>query len=124
SMPGWKELMARVERLENLSYLGRQSQEKVNQTIAESHILVNTSDYEGFSNTFIQAWLREVPVLSLSVNPDNVFDGHGIGVSADGDYQRLKSELLALINDPDRRRRMGRAAKEYAESNHGEGNLA
>src|SRR5690606_29121128 len=26
SMPGWKELMARVERLENLSYLGRQSQ--------------------------------------------------------------------------------------------------
>lgn len=124
AMQGWKDLMARVERLENLRYLGRQSQEEVNQTMAESHILVNTSDYEGFSNTFIQAWLRQVPVLSLSVNPDSVFDSHEIGLSADGDYQRLRSELVALVNDPERIRRMGLAAKEYAESNHGECNVS
>lgn len=124
SMAGWEEMMNRIHGLEKLNYLGRQSQEKVNRTLAESHILVNTSDYEGFSNTFVQAWLREVPVLSLSVNPDGVFDKREIGVCAGGDYRKLKSELLALIGDPDRRHRMGLAAKDYAERQHGAGNLS
>lgn len=122
-MKGWDDLMARINRLDKLRYLGKQSQEMVNQVMAESHILVNTSDYEGFSNTFIQAWLREVPVLSLSVNPDGLFDRFELGVCAGGDYQALKSGLLALIGDAERRRRMGFVAKEYAERNHGEGNI-
>lgn len=124
AMAGWDDMMARIERLKNLRYLGRQSQAAVNRLMAESHILVNTSDYEGFSNTFVQAWLREVPVLSLSVNPDGVFDRRELGITAGGDYHKLRSELLALVHDPERRRRMGMAAKAYAEAHHGEGNLS
>ena len=38
--------------------------------VRERGPLVNTSDYEGFSNTFIQAWMRRVPIASLHVDPD------------------------------------------------------
>jgi glycosyltransferase involved in cell wall biosynthesis len=68
-------LMQSIDALPNLSFLGRLSQSEVNGWLARSHLFVNTSDVEGFPNTFIQAWMREVPVLSLDINPDKVLDG-------------------------------------------------
>ena len=67
-------LMTAIGRTPNLTYLGSQSQAEVNRLLARSHIFVNTSLYEGFPNTFIQAWQRKVPVVSLHVNPDCVLD--------------------------------------------------
>ena len=38
----------------------------------KSKILINTSSFEGFPNTFVQAWANGVPVISLKVDPDNI----------------------------------------------------
>jgi glycosyltransferase involved in cell wall biosynthesis len=70
--PWGRALVGRMERLDNLEYLGELEMEEVNALLAEAHVLVNTSRFEGLPNTFIQAWLREVPVLSLGVDPDGV----------------------------------------------------
>src|SRR5690606_16431046 len=66
-LPGrWTDnLLSFIESVPNLQYLGAREQDEVNDLLERSHILVNTSDYEGFSNTFIQAWMRNVPVVSL-----------------------------------------------------------
>ena len=62
-------LHQQMKLLPNLDYLGEQPIERVNSEIAASDVLVTTS-YEGFPNTFIQAWLRGVPVVSNGVDPD------------------------------------------------------
>lgn len=111
-----------VKRLENLSYLGHRPQGHVNAVLARAHIFVNTSLQEGFPNTFIQAWMRQVPVISLNVNPDNVFDEHRVGYCA-GTYAQLKQNILDLIDQPDVRQRMGIAAQEYAFSTYSMNNI-
>ena len=64
----------------NLEYRGALSQAEVNGVLEHTDLLVNTSDHEGFSNTFIQAWMRRVPVVSLRVDPDRLLSGGGLGV--------------------------------------------
>ncbi len=63
---GWQaSLMRSIEATPNLTYLGHMSHAEVNELLARAHIFVNTSTQEGFPNTFIQAWLRDVVVVSL-----------------------------------------------------------
>ena len=116
--PDWcSEVMEQAAQTGNLSYLGEQPQETVNRVLAGGHVLVNTSTHEGFPNTFIQAWLHEVPVLSLCVNPDGVFDDRKIGVCA-GSYESLKRNLAELIANDALRETMGKQARKHAQVHH------
>lgn len=63
-----------IPRLSNVSFLGKLPIHEVYEVLSNSSILVNTSDYEGFSNTFIQAWQCGVYVISMNSNPDNLLD--------------------------------------------------
>ncbi|MFV2057709.1 MAG: glycosyltransferase family 4 protein [Thiohalomonadales bacterium] len=112
-------LKKEIDNAAHVSYLGRLTQDEVNQLLARSHILVNTSEREGFSNTFIQAWMRKMPVVSLTVNPNNLFEDQKIGLCS-GDYQHLKNDVLMLIEDRERWGRMGSEAQQYAFEKHSE----
>lgn len=121
--PDWRDnILRRIEETPNLQYVGYLPQEKVNELLSASHILVNTSTAEGFSNAFIQAWMRELPVITLSVNPDALLDDETLGIHA-GTYDKLVTSVLALVDDEDRRQRMGSQAAEYARRTHSEANV-
>jgi glycosyltransferase involved in cell wall biosynthesis len=102
-----------IEGVRALTYLGPKRQEEVNAILARSHILVNSSRYEGFPNTFIQAWLRQMPVVSLQVNPDRLIDRQGLGFVS-GSYEKLKEDVSALISDSELRNRLGMKAQSFA----------
>ena len=110
----WRSLKARIDSLPNVTYLGLIPHDVVGELLGRAHILVNTSPLEGFPNTFIEAWMREVPVLSLQVNPDGVFDRDQNGICAAGSVDRLKSALGTLLDDRVLRERIGRRAAEFA----------
>jgi glycosyltransferase involved in cell wall biosynthesis len=112
-----RRLAPRLEGAKNLRYLGEMPIDEVNRILAESHILVNTSDYEGFPNTFVQAWFREVPVVSLHVDPDDILKREGLGFHS-GDFETLVRDTRRLIEDTDLRTHMGRRARAYAVENH------
>lgn len=115
---GWKsELMRDIEAAGNLRYLGKKSQDEVNEVMAQSHIFINTSEFEGFANTFIQAWMRRVPVVSLHVNPDNVFDTNKIGCHSKN-YETLVQDVKRLVSDTDLRESMGDEARAHALEHH------
>lgn len=110
-------LMARIARLPNLSYLGEQALENVNREMAASDVLVCTSLAEGFPNTFIQAWLRGVPVLSVRVDPDGCLARGGAGLVT-GARAGLEKAIVELATDRRRLRALGAAAREYGEARH------
>lgn len=114
----WRDtLLKEIDGLDNLEYLGRKEQDEINALLARSHIFVNTSLHEGFANTFIQAWMREVPVISLHVNPDNIFDRYDVGYYS-GSYNEMRSQVESLILDTDKRTESGSNAKNYAFEHH------
>jgi glycosyltransferase involved in cell wall biosynthesis len=105
----------------NVCYEGRVSPAKVNERLAEAHLLVNTSTTEGFSNTFIQAWAREVPVVSLAVDPDGVFSSSSPSLLA-GSEPRLGELVERLLGDDELREQVAArcrrvALEQYTEAN-------
>jgi len=83
----------------NLERKGRLSFEDALAWFDRAAVLVNTSDREGFPNTFIQAWLRGVPVLSLCIDPDRVLTRERLG-DVTGDVDGLARSLRDLLEDP------------------------
>lgn len=116
------EFLQEVKHLKNLSYLGGCPQSQVNAVLARAHIFINTSVQEGFPNTFIQAWMRQLPVVSLNVNPDNVLDDQRIGFCS-GSYDQLKQNVIYLLDRPEVRQRMGIDAQNYAFSTYSMNNI-
>jgi len=107
------ELHAEMGRMANLTYMGELPIEEVNRQLAASHIFVNTSRAEGFPNTFIQAWMRKVPTLSLVVNPDDVLSSEKIGYCGKT-YEMLRDKVLELADNRELRERIGAAGQQYA----------
>lgn len=106
-----------IENKKNLEWLGEIPNDEVNNILSSTYLLVNTSLYEGFANTFIQAWLRGVPVLSLHVNPDSLLNNQGLGLCS-GNFTGLCSDLEFLLNNQNFRKEMSKRCREYAEKEH------
>lgn len=102
----------------NVEYLGLLSQEEVMTLLQESHLLVNTSIVEGFSNVFIQAWFCHCPVLSYTVNPDNVLTDSSVGYCAEGEFNRMISFVKKFVSDSNLRSHFSESSYGHACRNH------
>jgi glycosyltransferase involved in cell wall biosynthesis len=110
-------LMKKTSKLSNLEYLGEIPFQETNELLCKSALLVNTSITEGFSNTFIQSWMRETPVITLNCDPDNIIKTQNIGFHS-GSFRQLVKDVRYLIENQDVRKDMGKKAREYAINNH------
>lgn len=113
----YSEMLSEHKKISNFTYMGALSNDKVNNILNATHILVNTSDSEGFSNTFVQAWLRKVVVLSMSANPDDIITRQKIGFLCPT-VKELKSKINFLRNNRTLLYDMGDKAYCYALQNH------
>jgi glycosyltransferase involved in cell wall biosynthesis len=113
----FQNLLEKIKTVPNLSYLGPLHQDEVNLHLRRGHVLVNTSRYEGFPNTFVQAWLREVPVVSLNIDPDEILVGEKIGFHSKT-FDKLVCDVSNLVENLALREEMGKKARCYAEKNH------
>jgi glycosyltransferase involved in cell wall biosynthesis len=106
----------RLSEHDNVDYIGELTQDEVNKMLGRASLLVNTSPREGFSNVFIQAWMREVPVLTLGVNPDRLLDDGQLG-GAFGSASELAAAIRELTRQPERLASMGKHCRDFAMSN-------
>lgn len=100
-----------------VSVVHRLPLDEVNRLMKKASVYVNTSLYEGFSNNFIQAWMRETPVVSLNVDPDGVLEQFGIGFHS-RTFENLVTDVRFLLENPDKREEMGERARAYAIEHH------
>jgi glycosyltransferase involved in cell wall biosynthesis len=108
---------ARAATIPNLRNLGFVPYRAIAASFARARILVNTSTYEGFPNTFVLAWLHGAVVLSLAVDPDGALTRDGLGVVA-RDPAALGHALRALLADEPRRAALAARARAHAERVH------
>lgn len=76
--------------LSNIEFFGAQPFSRVNQLISTSKILFCTSEFEGFPNTFLQAWSYNVPVIS-TVNPSESITKYKLGLVVESEDELFKS---------------------------------
>ena len=107
----------------NFEYLGKLSQLEVNDYIENSDLFVNTSILEGFPNTFIQSWMRGVPVMSMCIDPSKIIRKNNIGVIAP-DVETMIKVVNELILNSREFDIMGKNAIIYAKKNHSLKNIS
>lgn len=66
------------EKLPNLNFKGFLPLEKTEKEFDKAKLFINTSMYEGFPNTFLQAWRQGIPVISF-VDPDGLISKYSLG---------------------------------------------
>jgi len=108
-----KDILKRVEELENVTYHGGCDIGESNEFIGKASLFLNTSVREGFPNTFIQSWLHETPVVSLNVDPDGVLLEHDIGGIVDSDFDRMVEMVRELVQDTEKRVNLGTVARQF-----------
>jgi glycosyltransferase involved in cell wall biosynthesis len=102
-------LVAELSLGDTVRFTGRIAQEEIARLYAEATMAVIPSLYEGFGMPAGEAMACGVPVISTSGGalPEVVGDA-GILVPP-ADKSALREAILALLNDPERRRRLGEA---------------
>lgn len=118
----YAELVQRMSDVTNFYYLGAQPIEEVQRQFALADVFVNTSKNEGFPNTFIQAWLNSVPVVSFEFDPDDMIAKHDLGSICKGSNERMSDIVEQLLADPVKRRLVGGKARAFAGERFGEAN--
>lgn len=85
----------------------------------EATIFVNTSapGGDGFPNTFVQAWLREVPVISFGFDPDDIIVTNHLGFRVSTIYEAIE-DIEKLFNNQAHYETMATNSYSYALTNH------
>ena len=108
-----QELEAEIAEISNLTYLGEKKIEEVESQLSRAHVFVNTSDFEGMPNTYIQSWMRQVPVVALNVDPDDILKKEKIGFHSRS-MDQMVDDVRTLIQSDELREDMAIRAEAYA----------
>ena len=107
----------RAQSMDNVTYVGRVAPDAIHEEYRSAKALINTSVYEGFPNTFLEAWRYGTPVLSLDIDTGRYLGDEAIGY-AQGDFDCLCSKMKEIANNPNRRRQFGKVSQEYFNDNY------
>lgn len=85
-----------------------------------SAVYVNSSRFEGMSNTILEAMASRLPVVATAVggNPELVRDGRTGYLVPPGDPASMADRLERLLGDPNLSAEMGREARRIVETHH------
>lgn len=101
---------------ENFIWLGKLSYKDTLHWFDKASVFVNTSGYEGFPNTFAQAWIRGIPVITLGIDPDSLIKTYTLGFVTHS-LDEMKEKILELITNNALYTELNSRIKKYAIEN-------
>jgi glycosyltransferase involved in cell wall biosynthesis len=114
SQPYYNEVAAAAARLPNVTMLGAVPYQEIGSLFARARVLLNTSTVEGFPNTFLQAWVRGVPVVTF-FDPDQLIRQQHLGVAA-GSLAEMSAALERVLADEAMRQALGARARRFTQA--------
>jgi len=111
----YEEIAKGCAALPNMEFLGFQPFAQTEQYFDRCRLFVNTSEIEGFPNTFLQSWRRGLPVISY-VDPDGIINKFGLGRTVtNAEEMKLALKRVLSSSDVD-----GEGIVSYVRKNHSE----
>ena len=73
--------LEKLRQLPNVKFVGFLHRSQILPFLSKAKFLLNTSHYEGFSNTFLEAMSVGTPIITSSkVNPDSIISKFQLGI--------------------------------------------
>jgi glycosyltransferase involved in cell wall biosynthesis len=91
-----REIAARAASLPNLELLAPRPRHELGPLYESAVAVVNTADFEGMPNVFLEGWARGAPALALRHDPDGMIVRDRLGSFAGGDPARLAEQAREL----------------------------
>jgi len=110
------QLMQRARRIPNVILHGKVQHREIGSFYRQAAALCCTSLFEGFPNTFLEAWSNGIPTVS-TFDPDDLIATHRLGGVA-RDVSGLVAELHKLISSRECWERVSANARRYYWENH------
>ena len=114
-----RQIIKSLMELPNVTYMGKVKPWETEKIIAEANLFLSTADGEGFPNTFLEAWGSETPVVSLTIDPDEVIRRKGLGVIMNN-LDQVILEIRKLMASSQLRGKMGNEARRHVQAFHSE----
>tara|TARA_Y100000768_G_scaffold388696_1_gene386264 strand:+ start:1793 stop:2902 length:1110 start_codon:yes stop_codon:yes gene_type:complete len=89
----------KLKKLNNVEFVGYLIREELFNLLNKSICLLNTSKYEGLSNTYIEAMIAGTPIVTtINADPDNIIFNNKLGQVAK-DYKMLPIKIQEVKNN-------------------------
>lgn len=113
----YNRLVGEAQQVSNIEFHKSVPFAKINSFFQCAKIFVNTSDFEGFPNTFVQACAAGTPILSLNTNPDGFLEKYKCGLCSKGNWADFVRHVTTLL-DSKIQSEYGQNGRKYAAENH------
>lgn len=114
----YNKIKCAAEEIGNLIFHGRTPYHETNRIYGRAKLLLNTSDVEGFPNSYLQAWSVGLPVITR-IDPDNIIARERLGVVVVSEDESVTA-IAGLISDTNSRLEIGARCRVFMEENFGE----
>ena len=111
-----KEQYEKAKKVSNIVIHGSVPRSKVYGFYENSACMCSTPDFEGFPNTYLEAWSYGLPIISM-FDPDDIIKNYELGIFAYSLAEFCES-IKTLLNDKSLYQRISKNVIEYFYANH------
>jgi glycosyltransferase involved in cell wall biosynthesis len=113
-----RRIVERCRGVPNVELLEPRPRTELMRLIESAVAMVNTADYEGMPNIYLESWARGVPALSLLHDPDGVIERESIGFFADGSPERMAAQARQLWHTRRDQLELRKRCRDYVAREH------
>jgi glycosyltransferase involved in cell wall biosynthesis len=112
------EVKRQAAELPNVELLEPRPRSEVLTLMERAVAVVNTADFEGLPNIFLEGWTRGIPALALAHDPDAIVTRNGIGSFANGSMEQFAEQARELWRKREDMDDMRDRCRRYVKDNH------
>ncbi len=89
----------KANELPNVKIIEQVPFEEIESYFANAYIHLNTSSFEGFPNTYLQAAKYGVPTITMNIDPGSMLSLHNCGLISGEQIDQLEADIRKLMRD-------------------------